>query len=232
MQSLESSYTPSYFYHAVTRVLLYPFLLLSCSHEGPLIQCLKQTVAHSLNSIWLSGERPQIVCGRLKISMVISKRHFLWANWSCEWVLSTAYIPTYFYRAVTVSSYTPSYFYHAVTVSSYTPTYFYHVVTVSSYTPSYFYHAVTVSSYTPSYFYHAVIVSSYTPTYFYHAVTVSSYTPTYFYHAVTVSSYTPSYFYHAVTVSSYTPTYFYHAVSFYTKDINLSFTNEIKQQFH
>ena len=35
------------------------------------LQCLKQAVAHSLNSTWLSGEQPQIVCGRLKISMVI-----------------------------------------------------------------------------------------------------------------------------------------------------------------
>ena len=35
------------------------------------LQCLKQAVTHSLNSTWLSGERPQIVCGRLKISMVI-----------------------------------------------------------------------------------------------------------------------------------------------------------------
>ena len=34
-------------------------------------QCLKQAAAHSFNSTWLSGEQPQIVCGRLKISMVI-----------------------------------------------------------------------------------------------------------------------------------------------------------------
>ena len=40
--------------------------------QGPFTaQCLKQAVAHSLNSNWLSGERPQIVCGQLKISMVI-----------------------------------------------------------------------------------------------------------------------------------------------------------------
>ena len=42
----------------------------SCQNDD-LLQCLKQAVTHSLNSTWSSGERPQIVCGPLKICMVI-----------------------------------------------------------------------------------------------------------------------------------------------------------------
>ena len=50
-------------------VLMYPRSPDTCGISPE--QCLKQAVAHSLNSTWLSGEQPQIVCGRLKISMVI-----------------------------------------------------------------------------------------------------------------------------------------------------------------